>query len=494
MDRSVEIERCPKRVILYAYQRKKRDGNTVKRLKRAIIICLIGLSSTLSFAWASDPIVQLNGDRFTLGVTNQSLSTILEKLSDQGIHIRIDPRINPKITAAFTNRPIGDAMNTILRSVNYALIWKQDNVSGSDEPRLWEIRIFYKGQERRIRPLKKSVTQTVVKKSDGTFYRKDVLLLQLAPTMTEAALADVVNQLSATIVDAHTPLGIVQLRLPPGTDVQTIAKTVAGYPGIQAAEPDYAYPLEGGFPIPMDREPLAPPSVLVPPTEGTVVAVMDSGLLTDYEDSPFLQGTYDAVSPDSTMNDFLGHGTQMTLVAAGVVNPLGGEEDNGAGSPVLAIRAFDDNGFTSNFTLIRGIDYAIQQEARVLSLSWGSETTNPLLESATHYATANGLILVAAAGNIPTGKPVYPAAYESVIAVGALTPDGERWEQSNYGDFVDIQAPSFAYMPVGYQGDSGLYAGTSIATAYIAHRVAAILDQTPDADRSAVLQKLSTEQ
>ena len=125
-------------------------------------------------------------------------------------------------------------------------------------------------------------------------------------------------------------------------------------------------------------------------------------------------------------------------------------------------------------------------------MSWGSETTNPLLQSAVNYAAANELILVAAAGNIPTGKPVYPAAYDNVIAVGALTPDGKRWDQSNYGDFVDIQAPGFAAMPVGYQGDAGLYVGTSIATAYVAHQIAAILAQTPDASQNTVLQKLST--
>lgn len=343
--------------VLYKIQKKSTE-TTVKRLKLTIIILLLTLSSTLSFAWASDPIVQLNGDQFTLSVTDQSLSTILEKLSDQGIHIRIDPRINPKITAAFTKRPIGAAMNTILRSVNYALIWKQNEVSESDPPRLQEIRIFYKGQEGRIRPLIKNVQQTVAKKTARTFYRKDILLLQLAPSMTKDALEDLVAQLGATIIDTHAPLGIVQLRLPPGSDVQTIAKSLAAYPEIQDAEPDYAYPLEGGSPIPVARERSSPSqSVQVSPANGTTVAV---------------------------------------------------------------------------------------------------------LESATQYATANGLVLVAAAGNTPTGKPVYPAAYENVIAVGALAPDGERWDQSNYGDFVDIQAPGFAYMPVGYQGDAGLYAGTSI--------------------------------
>jgi hypothetical protein len=141
---------------------------------------------------------------------------------------------------------------------------------------------------------------------------------------------------------------------------------------------------------------------------------------------------------------------------------------------------------------MRGIDYAIEQGARVVSLSWGSETSSTLLGSAVSYAAAKGLILVAAAGNTPTGKPVYPAAYDNVIGVGALAPNGEAWKQSNYGDFVAVSAPGLADLPVGYNGDPGVYAGTSIATAYTARRVAAILNRNPDADRATIL-KLLTE-
>ena len=164
-----------------------------------------------------------------------------------------------------------------------------------------------------------------------------------------------------------------------------------------------------------------------------VVAVMDSGLLSDYQSNALVQAAYDAVSPGAEVGDELGHGTQMTLIAAGAVNPLGVGSNTPPGSPVVAIRAFDDNGFTSTYTLIRGIDYAIEKGARVLSLSWGSETPGALLESATAYAAAKGLILVAAAGNAPTGNPVYPAAYDNVIGVGALDPNGDAWTSPTMG-------------------------------------------------------------
>jgi thermitase len=460
------------------------------KLFKLIFIFMVSISLSSHFSWAAAQVVHLDGDRLTLDVQKQPLSAILEKLSDQGIRILIDPRINPKISATFVNRPLGKALNSILRSVNYAFIWKKDDASGSDEPRLWEIRIFYKGQGERIRLLKKS-TPSVVATGGGVYHMKETLLVKLAPAMTEAALATLLDKLGATIVDRHVALGIIKLRLPQGADVAAITAAVTGYPGVVAVGPDYAYPLESGNPILIDGSSSPALSTPVFSEGGTRVAVMDSGLLASYEDNPYVQGAYDAVSPGALVNDLLGHGTQMALIAAGVVNPLGVEADTTATSPVVAVRVIGDGGFTSDYTLICGIDYAIQEEARVISLSWGSETASPMLETAIDYAAEKGLILVAAAGNVPTGKPVYPAAYENVIGVGALTPDGKPWKQSNYGDFVTLYAPGLADLPVGYEGGPGTYAGTSIATAYVAHLVASILDKIPDADMETILLNLA---
>ena len=462
-------------------------------LRCIFFILMFFLGGNLAFAATVTPVVRIDGDRLTLHAKDQALSTILNLLSDQGIRIRIDPRINPTITATFDNRPIGTAIVSILKSVDYALIWRKDKDAATSEPRLWEIRIFYKGQEALVRPLKKSANLAVIKKGDGAYHVKDVLLIRLDPNMTETALAALLDQLGATIIDAFTPLGIVRLRLPHGSDVLTIAETIAGYRGVQTAEPDYAYPLEGGGPANGGSWTPAPPPASAPSAGAAIVAVMDSGLLSDYANSPFVQAAYDAVSPEAGIGDKLGHGTQMALIAAGMVNPLGTGSDLPEGSPVVAVRAFDDNGFTSTYTLMRGINYAIEKGARVLSLSWGSEVSSSLLESATRYASAKGLVLVAAAGNAPTGNPVYPAAYDNVIGVGALTPSGEAWDQSNYGDFVAVSAPGLADLPVGYKGDPGVYAGTSIATAYTARRVAAILNQHPDANRATILKILGEE-
>jgi hypothetical protein len=140
---------------------------------------------------------------------------------------------------------------------------------------------------------------------------------------------------------------------------------------------------------------------------------------------------------------------------------------------------------------MNGIDFALNNGARVMSLSWGSETKSEFLDQTFDYAASKGLIIVAAAGNEPTGNIMYPAAYDSVIGVGALDPGGKQWDKSNYGDFVTIYAPGFASFPVGYKGEPGAYAGTSISTAYLANRIAGYLSKKPDATIKEILTALS---
>ena len=104
-------------------------------------------------------------------------------------------------------------------------------------------------------------------------------------------------------------------------------------------------------------------------------------------------------------------------------------------------------------------------------------------------AAGQGLLLVAAAGNEPTGRPVYPAAYPDVIAVGGTTADGQPWKDSNAGDFVDLSAVATATLP------AGSYVGTSISSAVVANALAQYLNRHPGATaaqaRAALVAALS---
>jgi len=181
----------------------------------------------------------------------------------------------------------------------------------------------------------------------------------------------------------------------------------------------------------------------------------------------------------------------MAFIASGVVKPFGAESDPEEQIPIIPIKIFDENGFTSNFAIMQGIDFALENRARVLSLSWGSNTESRFLEQNIEHARSKGLIIVASAGNEPTGKKVYPAAYSSVISVGALGPNGKQWVQSNYGDSVHFFTPGFAALPVGYKGTPGVYAGTSISAAYLSNIIANYLSENPAASFRETINYLS---
>jgi len=122
-------------------------------------------------------------------------------------------------------------------------------------------------------------------------------------------------------------------------------------------------------------------------------------------------------------------------------------------------------------------------------MSWGSAASSDFLHDTLKKAQAKGMILVAAAGNEPTGKPVYPAAFPEVISVGALGADGSIWSESNYGSFIDVTAPGSASLPVGHNGPPGAYGGTSISSAYTAKTIAAYRQRNPDATAEQVQSK-----
>ncbi len=436
--------------------------------------------------------VRLEGDKLTVHGDQVRLQAILARIAESGVDVRIDAEINPLVSASFDDRDIQKALASILKSTSHALVWKSLEGPLGPMTRLSEIQVFMPGKERLMKPLVARPTFPIVKDPrTGALYVANELLLRLNPGMTPESFMELLRQWNATVVDSHPPLALYKIRVPDGTDIPALVERISRHPGLARAEPNFAYPM----PPPAALEPGAESAYTrrESPEVGSVpIAILDSGLLPDTGLEEHVLASLDATQMGEPISDPLGHGTQMALVASGVIAPHGvslqGELDN----PIIPIKAFDEKGYTSNHTIMKSIDFALENGARVMSLSWGSETDSAFMEEAFRYAASKGLVLLASAGNEPTGKPVYPAAYSSVIGVGALGPDGERWDKSNYGDFVTIAAPGFATLPVGYKGDPGLYAGTSISTAYVANRVADYLSDHPEASVEDILRAFQT--
>jgi len=438
----------------------------------------------------------ITGDKITLKAKNAPLLAILDSLSRQGVRIQINSTINPSISASFNDAPIEKVMDTILKGYNYTLIWEKNSRESSNELSLVEAYIFYNTNQAAAHQVGVGNSLNIEKGEDGSLYVKNSLLFRVSPNMSESDINKLVNQLQATVIERNLETGIIRLQLAEGSDILAAVETVAAEKKVLTVEPDYVYPISGNEKIAGGNAETLPfdDNQSLKPASGTPIAVLDSGLAEEFHGSPFIVSTYDALAPDTVIDDQVGHGTQMSLIASGAVKPFGVEENDDENRSVVSIRSFDENGFTSNSILLNSFDHAIETGARVVSMSWGSETKSELLEYATQYAVGNNLILVAAAGNEPSGIPVYPAAFDEVIGVGALTADGKLWENSNYGDFISLYAPGVATLPAGNSGETGTYAGTSIATAYVANEISVILDENPEVDKDDILNKLLTNQ
>ena len=447
-----------------------------------VFVCLLAFIFLLSAASSAAFEFNISADKVSLQAEQVPLQDILKRFSDGGIRVRIDPQINPLISASFKELPLQKGLTSILKSLNHVLLWESSSSLKGAAPRLAEIQVFRPGRKEAMRPLASSSVLSLDRDpKTGALFVKNELLVTLKPGVTLSEFENLLVQIGGRITGYYTATGVYRIRLPDGADVPALVESILEQPEVARAEPNYVYPTFDPYRISGLTVPELPKVSGL--KDAVPIAIIDTGFRREAgsELERLVLASLDSLNPGSPISDNLGHGTQMALIASGVVKPAGFEGDLSPHIPLIPIRAIDENGFVSGFQLMQGIEFAINSGARVLSLSWGGETYSGFMESAMNEARSRGLVVVASAGNEPTGKAVYPAAYPSVIGVGALDQNGKIWSESNFGSSVSLYAPGVASLPVGYKGDPGSYAGTSIAAAFMANRIALYLSIHPDA-------------
>jgi len=439
--------------------------------------------------------VSFQGDRLTLKARQDDLHDVLDLFTHAGVRVRVDPTIRATVSGDIEDEDVVKALDRLLEKFSYVVIW--DVIEGplGSIPRLSEIQIFKPelGRER-AEPLEEpggNLRVTTGPTGQGPLFVQDEILLRVKGGVKFEDLKRLLREIGGSIISSIPRLGIYRVRLPPGTNVLALIEQLKQNPLMAEVEPNFV----AGVP-----SPVAAGTAAGEPAEPTIkriakgappVAVLDSGLLSSAGLDPYIVGRLDALDPDRPLTDRAGHGTQMAMIASGLIAPYGIPDPGIEGIPVVAVRAFDDNGYASNYSVMRSLDYALSEGARVINLSWGTDTDSKFMRDAMGYAQSKGAIVVASAGNEPTGKAVYPAAYPGVIGVTALTEEGGVWSQSNYGDFADVAAPGKANFPIGHKGPAGAYAGTSIASAYVSYELSRYFAANPTASSSEAVNALN---
>ena len=434
--------------------------------------------------------VRLHGEFISITANQEPLVDILMRLAQSGVNVRIDPQVQGKVTAQVKDADVQEVMDELLGRFGYVLIWNVIEGPLGPIPKLGEIQVFFPGKKQKIQPLlgTNSNYEVASGPSGGAEFVRDEILIGFKPGTRRDEVDLLLAQIGGTPLDSVPGLGIYQIRLMPGANVPALVQQLEKNPIVSEVEPNYI--VDAPDPVVEKSDTSAAGSVSVPPPLENVspLAILDSGLMAGGDLGKVVVGRYDATNPDRPLGDSLGHGTQMALIAAGAVSPQEGTDSLSV--PLVAIRAFDDNGRASNFGLMRSMGYALEKGARVINMSWGTETKSDFLATSVAYAQSKGAILVASAGNEPTQRAMYPAAYRDVVGVSALGADGNVWKSSNYGNFVFVAAPGTATFPVGYKGAPGAYEGTSISSAYVSRALTLYFAKHPKATASEAVQAL----
>jgi len=145
----------------------------------------------------------------------------------------------------------------------------------------------------------------------------------------------------------------------------------------------------------------------------------------------------------------------------------------------MAVKVLNAAGEGTLDNEIFGIDYAADNGAEIISMSFGTTEYPPtpadLERDAINDAYDRGCVLVAASGNDNQPYVAYPAAYDNVIAVGASTTSDERGGFSNYGSELDVVAPGVGIYSTTRNNTYGYSSGTSMATPFVSGLAALIL-------------------
>jgi len=403
----------------------------------------------------------------TVQIEHWSLEKVLQSLSDQGRwEIFVEPDLQMRITTRFSDLKHSEALRRLLSNVNFAVIPSPGSRS--------KLLVYKTSSTRavvRIVPTKRLAKRVPEKKK-----KKAIIPNELVITLKPGSGIDIealAKQLGAEIVGEIVGLGIYRLRFENEQLAEKARTLLSQNSGVASIDSNF------GITPPAALSPvgLSAPSLNLRPSsadeDGIVIGLIDSSVQRDgsrVEEFllPEISMAGDAADHPGQVN----HGTSMAeTILRGLSSSL--EDTRETSVKILPVDVYGQHETTSTFAVAQGVQAAIEAGADIISLSLGSDEQNPLMRSVIQAGTREGVLFLAAAGNEPTGRPVFPAAQPEVVGVTALNLSGrDVANYANTGAFVEVAAPG-AGMTV-FNNQTYFGTGTSFSTAYVAGVAAGI--------------------
>jgi subtilisin family serine protease len=221
------------------------------------------------------------------------------------------------------------------------------------------------------------------------------------------------------------------------------------------------------------------------------VAIIDTGVDTRHKDLEDGIVLWKNCIRDNAYKPEI-HGTAVAGIIAARINNFG-IEGIAPKAKILAFRAcrqiLKDNPEGECYTvcLARAISGALEEKAKIINISAGSENIDPLLSALIAAGTKQGAIFVAPVGNDPNQKkPSFPASHADVIAVGGIDSQNHYYPNADLAARATIVAPSENIFTTIPGNNHNFLSGTSLSSAIVTGILAVAKEKDKNLDNRRI--------
>ena len=332
----------------------------------------------------------------------------------------------------------------------------------------------------------------------------------------EASLNDLANEHGATVLGQVEGTDYYVVEAPDGESAEDFLDDIEHDPRIEDSDSDHGcgipegglstVPVFGGDPLAAISTQAAMTAIGAPAARarftgaGVIVAVVDTGIASSH---PSVAGK---IAPGGF--DFVDNDADTADVGNGVDEDRDGKIDEGVGhgtfvaslilavapdARILPIRALNSDAVGTTSQVAQAIAYAVSHGAHVINLSVGLAQGSAVLQQAVQSARAQGVAVIAAAGN-RAGAVDFPAVMSDAEAVTGLSASGQKAPFASFGSSVDLSAPAVDVIGAHPLSPTltARWSGTSFATALVSGGYALLKQRSPAAEVGAQLERLGT--
>lgn len=221
---------------------------------------------------------------------------------------------------------------------------------------------------------------------------------------------------------------------------------------------------------------------------GVYAYIIDTGIVHHNDfGSRILYGA----GPGGDVLDCNGHGTHVAGTVGGATYGVA------KGIFLIPVKVLDCNGMGTSSLFVEAIYWIINDHTAgvpaVANMSLGFEGISPAVESAVEALIADGVTVVAAAGNDAVDSCYSsPARVPGAITVAASDASDAEASFSNHGPCVDLYAPGVNIRSAAYNSASGnvVFSGTSMAAPHVTGAIGRLLSERPSSSPTTVTNAL----